>query len=322
MQPPPRVAYLVMSHKNPAQVEALAGRILELSPAGEVVIHHDAAAAEVPYGGAPPARIRMVAPIRVLWGDWSVVEASLRLLRFATDEFDPDWFVFLSGEDRPVRDLAVWENELASSRSSGFVPARELTTRPAFGRRPSADDLNYVRYAHKWRPLRPAHGAGRRLLHGLRFVSVYMQPLWKIEYSDRRDRWFLGVRRRSRLPRDWALYTGPQWMAIDRTAARALFDVDESVTTWFRHTWIPDQGFFQTVLHNQSQLRLRPDLVTYVVPHTTAKRQGWMTLTTADLDAVARSGAAFARKFDPGVDPEALPLIDASIDAARRMAAP
>jgi hypothetical protein len=313
----PRVAYLVLSHKNPPQVEALVHRVLELSPAGEVLVHHDAKAGAVPWGGAPPARSRLVDPIPVTWGDWSVVEATLRLLRGAAEAIDADWYVFLSGEDRPVRDLAVWEQELTASGTDGLIPARALTTRPAFGRRPTAGDLNYVRYAHRWRALPEVHShALRRLFHGLRVASVFMQPLWKIEYAERRDRWFMGVRRRLRLPPGWALYAGSQWMAVGRRSARCILDVDPAVTQWFRRTWIPDQGYFHTVLYNQPELNLRDVPVTYVVPHDSTKHQGWMTITTEDMDAIARSGAAFARKFDPDADSDVLARIDAAVDAA------
>jgi hypothetical protein len=317
--PSPRVAYLVLSHKNPAQVEALVRRVLELSPAGEVLVHHDAKAAGVPWEGTAPARSRLIEPIPVVWGDWSVVEATLRLLRRAADALDPDWYVFLSGEDRPVRDLALWEEELTASGTDGLVPARKLTTHPAFGRRPTADDLNYVRYAHRWRAMPEVDNHTlRRIFHGLRVASVFMQPLWKIEYSERRDRWFVGVRRRLRLPPGWALYAGSQWMTIGRRAAQCLLDVDPAVTEWFRRSWIPDQGYFHTVLYNQPQLHLRDDPVTYVVPHDSAKRHRWMTLTTEDIDDIARSGAAFARKFDRHVDPDVMDRIDAAVDATRR----
>jgi hypothetical protein len=316
--PVPSPAYLVLSHKNPAQVESLVARILELSPAGEVWVHHDVAATDVPWNGSPPPRVHLVDPMHVLWGDFTVVEASLRLLRAAVDQGTADWFVMLSGEDRPVRDLVAWEEELAASDSDGFVPARPLVQRPALGHRPTADDLNYVRYAHRWRSVRPPRsGPARRALGLARRMSRYVQPWVKIEFAHRRDHWFLGVRRRQRLPDAWTLYAGSQWMAFNARAAAALLDADPAVTQWFRHTWIPDQGYFHTVLYNEPGLRLRNAVVTYVVPHDTTKRDAWMTITTADLDAIARSGAAFARKFDPAVDPTALAVIDAAIDSAR-----
>ncbi|HYA68043.1 MAG TPA: hypothetical protein VED63_04840, partial [Acidimicrobiales bacterium] len=55
-----RVAYLVLSHQQPEQVEALAARILSLSPDGDVVVHHDAAADREPWDGDLPARVHRV----------------------------------------------------------------------------------------------------------------------------------------------------------------------------------------------------------------------------------------------------------------------
>ncbi len=314
----PRVAYLILSHKDLAHVEALAARILELSPAGEVVVHH--AAAEVPWDGVPPPRTHLVEPIPVLWGDWSLVEASLRLMRFAADTLDADWFVMLSGDDRPVRDLAAWERELHASDIDGLVPARELTMRPSFGRRPSADDLNYARYALRWRALpHTGHRWWRSILGPVRRISRYTQPVFKIEYAPRRETWVVGLFRRRRLPVGWALYSGSQWMALHRRAVTALFATDASVLQWFRHSWIPDQGFFQTVLHNNRGLRLRSEALTYVVPHTSEKRPAWMVLRSEDLEAISRSGAAFARKFDPAVDQRVITMVDAAVDASRHL---
>jgi hypothetical protein len=326
-----RVAYLIMSHKNPSQVEALVARILELSPSGVVVVHHDTHDLEDGdvgnggdggsrnrlWGGAPPPRVHLVDPIPVVWGDWSVVEASLRLLRFAADELDADWFVLLSGEDRPVRELAAWERELMASGSDGLVPGRRLTARPVFGRRPSADDLNFVRYAFRWNAVPLARARrGRSLLEAARRVSRYVQPVFKIEYAERRGAWMVGRPRRRRLPEGWDLYSGSQWMALGRRAVTALLGVDGSVTDWFRATWIPDQGFFHTVLFNTAGLSFSSQPLTYVVPHDSPKRADWMVLRTDDAAAIAHSGAAFARKFDPAVDRRIIDLVDASVDAS------
>jgi hypothetical protein len=91
------------------------------------------------------------------------------------------------------------------------------------------------------------------------------------------------------------------------------------VVLWFRHCWIPYQGFFQTVLWNDRGLTLTDKPLTYVVPHTSEKRPDWMVLRSQDLDAIRDSGSAFARKFDPAVDPEVIATIDAAIDAGRHL---
>jgi len=312
-EPPFRVAYLILSHRRPEQVEALADRILALSPGGHVVVHHDVTASNPPWSGAPPRRVHMVETMPVLWGDWSIVEASLRLLRYASEELDADWCVFLSGEDRPVVDLARWERSMQLAGSDGLVPARALRTRPAFGRRPTFEDLNYVRYSYRWRQLPPVTGPVRRLVELARRVSRFSQPLFKIEYADRRDRFFLGLPRRGRLPPDWTLYTGPQWVAVGRRSVETLLHADDTVVEWFRHTWIPDQSFVHTVLHNHGDLVLADTPLTYVVPYNTKRQRGDMALRVDDLGAIRASGAAFARKFDPSVDPDILRAVEAGI---------
>jgi hypothetical protein len=313
-----RVAYLVLSHGRPERVESLAARILELSPNGVVVVHHDAGEAREPWAGSPPGRAELVERMPVRWGDWSVVEASLRMLRHARDVLDADWYVFLSGDDRPVVDLARWEQSDLTPELDGIVPARPLTTRPTFGRRPTPDDLNYARYAYRWRALPEARGPVlRHSFEGARRVSRYAQPLFKIEYAGRRDRFFLGLPRRRRLPAGWTLYTGAQWLALGRRAAEAVARVEQSVVDWYRETWIPDQSFFHTVVYNQPGLTLRNATITYVPPQRLrSTRPDWMVLRVEDLEEIRRAGTPFARKFDAGIDAEIGRLVDAAVDAA------
>jgi hypothetical protein len=314
-----RVAYLVLSHHRPEQVEALADRILTLSPRASVVIHHDADAAAAPWAGATaPPRVHLMERTPVVWGDWSMVETSLRLLRYPVDTLDADWFVFLSGEDRPVVDLARWERDIEAGAVDGLVPATALDRRPSFGHRPTAPDINFVRYAYRWRELPPVRGATRRAVEMARRVSRFSQPAFKIEYAPRRERFFLGLPRRRRLPAGWTLYCGPQWVAFGRRAAGVLLGTDENVVAWFRQTWIPDQSYFHTVLHNHRDLVLSGTPLTYVVTEDTKRRRGDMVLRVDDLAAIGRSGAAFARKFDPAIDPEILRAVEAGITGDRR----
>jgi hypothetical protein len=319
-----RVVYLVLSHDRPEQVQALATRILALSPEGQVVIHHDARAPSEPWDGHPPARVHRVDRLEVTWGDWSIVEASLRLLRYATRHLDAQWFVFLSGADRPIVDLAGWEQTVLTPGVDGIVSARPITRRAAFGHRPTGDDLNFARYTYRWRPLRSTGREGLdRVLAATTKASRYLQPLFAIERAGRRGGWFIGVPRRRPFPHGWTLYTGPQWLAFDRTAANVVLGADDAVVDWFRRTWIPDQAFFHTILYNHPELRLRNERLTFVVPQRyAAQRPEWMVLRAGDLDDVMGSGAAFARKFDPAVDATVADLIDSAVDDRRAASAP
>jgi hypothetical protein len=124
--PEPRFAYMLLTHKDPHHVEELAGRILDLSPTGHVVIHHDLASELLPWQGQPPDRVHFVDRRQVLWGDWSIVDATLRMILFAHDQLDADWFVMLSGEHRPIVDLEQWEADTLASDADAFVEATPL----------------------------------------------------------------------------------------------------------------------------------------------------------------------------------------------------
>jgi len=304
-------------------VRALADRILELSPNGHVVVHHDSTGADPPWEGAPPSRVHTIDPVAVKWGGWSIVEASLRLVRFAADELAADWFVFLSGDDRPIVDLARWEDRVREDAIDGIVEATRITKRPVLGRRPTREDLNYARYMYRWRAV-PAvrNAAGQTAVEFTRRISRWAQPLFKIERTPRREEWMLGFPRRSRsLPGGLALYIGPQWVSFGRRAAKALLDADPALVDWYRETWIPDQSFFQTVLYNEPSLTMRNAPVTFVPKQGIRPGPGgWMLLRTGDLEDLRQSGCAFARKFDAEIEPEILRVVDEAIDASRERA--
>jgi hypothetical protein len=152
MDEAPKVAYLISSWHKLDQLERLADRILELSPRAEIVVHHDAKAPEMPWRGqSPDNRIHLVDRIPVQWGDWSQIQAFLMLIGFAYDVLQADWFCLLSGEDRPVIDLARWERDLPRAAFDALLPGGPLVRHAPFGRRPSFSEQSYVRYEYRWR---------------------------------------------------------------------------------------------------------------------------------------------------------------------------
>jgi hypothetical protein len=316
----PRFAYMLLTHKDPHHVEELAGRILDLSPTGHVVVHHDLASEPLPWQGRPPERVHFVDRRQVLWGDWSIVDATLRMIRFAHDQLDADWFVMLSGEHRPIVDLEQWEADTLTSDADAFVEAEPLPAKLHFGR--SNEDANrfLARCLHRWVTVNePGLTVGQKGFAGLWRLSRYALPLGAIEYSHRRRAWFLGSPRQGR-PSALTFYKGSQWIGFNRRSAEAILNTDGSVTEWFMQGHIPDETYLQTVLYNAPRLTVRSDLVTYVPEgpeRPTAAR--WMVLDRDDLETVWQSGAAFARKVDPDERPEVLKAIDDKVDRDRQI---
>jgi hypothetical protein len=315
----PCFAYMLLTHRDPRHIEELARRILDLSPAGHVVIHHDIAAGDLPWQGRPPDRVHFVERGRVLWGDWSIVAATLRMIRFAYQDLGADWFVMLSGEHRPVVDLRQWERSIMASGTDAFAEAEALPPTIHFGR--SGEDANrfLARCLHRWVTLKePRSANGNKVFGGLWMMSRYILPFCAIEYSHRRQAWFVGLPRRRGRPEATTFYKGTQWIGFNRRSADAVLGTDPAVIEWFKRSHIPDETYLQTVLHNAPGLNVSNDLVTFVPECPLRPSPRWMVLSHDDLPIVWRSEAAFARKVDPDERPEVIKAIDEKVETERR----
>ncbi len=58
-----------------------------------------------------------------------MIEATQRMLRYAVDRLDADWFVLLSGEHRPAVDLHRWESTIAAAGHDALFDAERLPDR-------------------------------------------------------------------------------------------------------------------------------------------------------------------------------------------------
>lgn len=317
-----RFAYLMLTHKEPLRVEELAHRILELSPRASIVVHHDLAdTSPTPPAGHPSQPIHLVERGRVRWGDWSMIEATRRLLEFAVDRLDADWFVLLSGEHRPVVDLTSWEKAVARSDVDAIAPAMELPLRLRFGRSDEQTNLYLARSRHKWSIYgRPRSETIHRAIGALMKLSHSIQPLLAIEYVHRRDAWCVGRYRRAGPMGATTFFRGSQWIALNRRAATTVLDVEPEVTSWFKRSWIPDETYFQTVLRQAGGLAVSNSPTTFVLETPEHPTPGWMRLAHEDLEAVWASGAPFARKVDVSGRPDVVAAIDRVVDGQRAAA--
>jgi hypothetical protein len=314
----PHFAYLLLSHNNPRQVEALARRILDLSPHAQIVVHHDSRAADPPWGGRPSAPIHLVERGRVSWGDWSMIEATLRMLRYAVDQLDADWFVLVSGEHRPAVDLGQWEMTAAESGNDALLGAVRLPAHLRFGTSDFELNQYLARSRHRWRIVsRPRRNAVHRAMGLVMKISTRIRPIISVEYIHRRDAWAVGWWRGSRPVRGWPFYRGSQWFALNRRAAKAALAIDPAIAHWFEQSWIPDEAYLQTALRRVPGLTIADELTTFVLDTPAEPYPGWRQLSPQDVPAVLASGLPFARKVDLAARPEVVASIDAAADGQR-----
>jgi hypothetical protein len=290
------VAYLVLSHRDPPQVERLLRVLRAESPGAPLIVHHDDRFVGLNTG---PDVHRVLPPVAVSWGWTSQLEVFLRCFAFALERVEFSWLVVLSGQDYPLRPLAVSERELMASSVDGYVQGDPVA--PPAWTRGELDEFAR-RYFYRYRRVRPPGALLRRAVVAARPLLSLREMPWG---------WVLG--RRCGGP-GLPVRRGSDWLTLSRRAVSLLVGAPPAVVGHYRRTIAPSESFPQTVLWGAG-LRLSQDPRRFSAWAPGSAHPA--VLGVGDLDAMLASGCDFARKFDLTVDRRVLDALDRVRDRAR-----
>lgn len=268
----PRIAYFILAH---TQAEQLARLVAQLNtPDARFYIHIDANtppdvfAAMQAATPAAQANIRWIARQPCRWGGFSLVDASLRLIKTALkDGFD--WGVLLSGQDYPIHSNEYLNHFLANSNHAGFIDIK----------RPSEFDIAYRYRAWHFESLN-GKKSGKALQKIQRLANA------------------CGIQRKLPPPIS-QIYAGSQWWMLSQQTCQATLEFIEknpAVIQFFQHTLVPDEMFFQTVLmHTDVAPQLCHNAMRYLEWETGA----WSpkTFEVQQIASLQQRPELFARKF-------------------------
>ncbi len=267
-----KIAYLIMIHKNLDQFKRLFEAVYD--PDNYYLVHVDRKS-EHSFHRALGDFIRAYPNAHklesqsVLWAGWSMVDVALRAIEeLLKVTGDWDYFINLSGQDFPLQSQQGIRALLAKSRERNYLDARDPVTDW-----PKA--LLRVRYY---------------------FLELHVKPFWRP----------IGIPIPRRFPRGAKPYVGSSWLILTRPFCQWLSQSPqvERFKRFYRHTYCPDEGFFQTVfMHSPFRSTLVNDTLRAIELSGRNHPRIW---TKADLDSLLSSGKLFARKFDPAVDEEVI----------------
>lgn len=202
-----------------------------LDSGGYVTVHIDKNAPramhkELRKAFAQTEEVAFVEPVRAGWGDWSLVEATLRLLRLSIEQFpDATHFYFLSGDCVPIRP-AVDLHQYLKTQGQDIIEAVDFF------------EGNWIKTGPKIERIMFYHFFNERLQKTLFYLSYDIQRL-------------LGINRP--VPEGLKMAIGSQWWCLRRTtvAKILLFLLHrKDVVKFFKRCWIPDEIFFQTLVNS------------------------------------------------------------------------
>ena len=296
-----KTAYLILAHRQPHQVARL---IESLSSEGTYFFVHVDRKASLPAFKAAvlPSRRVCFLPdaerVKVYWGGFSPVEATLRLLDCAyRSSVRFGRYCLLSGADFPIRSNDQIRQAFDSEHE--FISIAQALSAPDASYKPQCIS-QYHYFDHGWlNPRTSPFPALPRL--AARLTSQVPRSVY------------------NRIP----LYQGSQWWALtDRTVGYILNFIRKhpDYLAFQRFTMVPDEVFFHSIVKSSPWAgRINHDFEQGTLPGGTSPERGchyvdWHSgetvpkvLDLSDLEKLLASKALFARKFE---DPRSALLLE------------
>lgn len=278
-----KLAYIILSHQLPNQVVRLIGA---LKDRGDGFFVHIDKRAEPQMHRTLHQRfdsdpsVRFITPHACYWGSFGIVEATLEAIRaLLASESHFDRVLLLSGQDYPIKPRRYIKAFLERQDDQEFIESFPLGS------------------PNKWSEHSGPYKDLNRILH------------WHINFRSR----FLHIPIRRSLPGRLKPHGGSQWWCLSRSCIEYVHDFirdNPRVLEYFRHSFIPDELFFQTLVSNSPFAdHVTGSSLTYEDWEAAAPPYP-AVLDGSYLSVLSASHKLFARKFDESKDAVVLERID------------
>ena len=308
-----KILYLIVSHTNPEQLVRLATTLKQNSTAAQIVIHHDFAKC-----GLDRAAFNHLSDVHILeeyvsvqWGEFSMVEMEIHCLNWVMAQgLSFDWLILLSGQDYPIQPLSAIESFLRTTDDDGLMEYFPVDEPPQ----------TLLASALQWDKNRGKERFFFRY-HRVTRSRLALSLLYRLgQLFNNRQPWFnivacpitggkIGLRV-TELPFS-RCYAGSQWFTLSYPCIKYIDDFIKKHPDFvehYRHTIIPDESFFQTILLNHPHFKISPNNRRFI--SWTSPTGGTVVLRNQDFENLIASEQHFARKFDTRVDSQILDRLD------------
>jgi hypothetical protein len=216
-----KIAYLILAHDNPRHLHRLTRALAPSS--SSIFIHIDRKSDLRDFNDVCEENVRVLEErVPVYWGDFSQVEATLRLLKTALAEHPAcDYFILLSGTHYPIQPSEYIKAFFEREAGHEFINAAPMGT--SISRL-----INFT--PRPWDPV--------TLRLAFKIAKLIRMPL---------------VRNYSACFGSLVPYYGSAYWSLTRGACQYIQNFvseEKSIVNFFENTRCPDESFFQTILNN------------------------------------------------------------------------
>ena len=273
------IAYLILVHRYPNQFKRLFRAIYY--SANYYLVHVDKRSGvglqtEIQNFLSGFPNASLLKSENTLWGGYSLIDAELRGIKeLLKMGLKWEFFINLSGQDFPLKSQAYIQDFLNRNIGKDFIKVVNQS---------------------KFRP----DTISRVQNYTIEFGNRILRTPFKRSYL-----------------RGVTPYIGNQWMILSRKFCEFVsYNPEvERFKRFYRHTFIPDEGFFQTVIMNTSYKGtiINDDKRTIDwVPIGTIKLRP-RNFSFKDAEFLLASKGLFARKFNEAVDGKILSILESNL---------
>jgi len=310
-------AYLILAHESPSQLQRL---VFALDDGGSFFHVHVDKKSDIEEFKAI-IKMECVVFLKerydVAWGGFSMVEATMALLRsFMSIGNKCDYGILMSGKDYPLASNTEINTFLEYKKGANFIDVRSINK--VWSLAEVAKRLEFYRFdlsSKKYRYVLLASPILRNIfLKETRKSFFRLVTTSKLDFFQKTQaiRKILKARKKPNIP----AYGGSQWFAFHCTFISKLIEyVAEhgDFTEYHKHTHCPDEIFFHTIVQHLQALD-KNIIVEQSLTYADWRDNGAhpATLSEKDYDAIKELPRRFlfARKFDADVSSEILDMID------------
>ncbi len=283
-----KIAYILLVHKNPEQVNMFLRQLISDEEA-DVYMHIDKNSIEEMSGRLiKDPRIFMTSEnVSVSWGDISIVDATIILLREVIKSGKKyDYVCLRSGQDMMIR--SGYSKYLEQNMGKNFFEIYyEINKQGAFFRMKLP------------KPARQLHDN----MHPARILRALLTKLYKLGIN------LFPVN--ENFDSQIKIFKGSEWFAITSALAEHMVEYCDA-NRWyydaFKDLYVVDNIFFITIAKNSpfSETIVNETHTYEYWGDTYQSRHHPVVFTYENVGEIEKSGRFFARKFDISVDREAI----------------
>lgn len=215
---------------------------------------------------------------KIYWGGFSQLKSIVALIAIALKKSKYDYFILLSGQDLPIKSHLELQQFLEANQGRSFIESTKFPLENwshCFGRVHWFWFLDYFRFRGVHRFHQFSHYLFERF-------SIVKPSAKNIDY-----------------------YGGSDWWMLPHAVAEYCvheFDNNKKLVSSFRHSFIPSEMFFQTVISNSNfKCTVVNSNKRYIVWREGSGHPE--NITSDDMSRMLNSDCYFARKFDMDADP-------------------